>query len=213
MRAVCSDAAASRRRRKRLDFGRNLSTPASSARDRRPASRRAAPSPTTDRCPRAVEASLGRALLGLPLFLKVLVANCVVVLVGVGLGHVVHPDLRCQSHGRRGALGRRGGDARRRLCGSVLINAIVLRLALQPLHALERTVDRVAAGDLSARAQPRAVPRSRRRTTRRHAEHHAGRAAASIAGCSRRCPSRSWRPRRTSASASPASCTTRPPRR
>ena len=39
-------------------------------------------------------------------------------------------------------------------CGSVLINATVLTLALQPLHALERTVDRVAAGDLSARAQP-----------------------------------------------------------
>jgi two-component system sensor histidine kinase UhpB len=38
--------------------------------------------------------------------------------------------------------------------GSVLINAVVLTLALQPLHALERTVDRVAAGDLSARAQP-----------------------------------------------------------
>src|SRR5439155_8259788 len=34
-----------------------------------------------------------------------------------------------------------------------LINAIVLRLALQPLHALERTVDRVATGDLSARAR------------------------------------------------------------
>src|SRR5919202_4913398 len=38
--------------------------------------------------------------------------------------------------------------------GSVLINAVVLTLALQPLHALERTVDRVAAGDLSSRAQP-----------------------------------------------------------
>jgi two-component system sensor histidine kinase UhpB len=36
--------------------------------------------------------------------------------------------------------------------GSLLINAGVLTLALQPLHALERTVDRVATGDLSARA-------------------------------------------------------------
>ena len=35
---------------------------------------------------RANDAGLGRALLGLPLFLKVLVANCAVVLVGVGLG-------------------------------------------------------------------------------------------------------------------------------
>src|SRR4030081_468137 len=40
-----------------------------------------------------------------------------------------------------------------RLAGSVLITAMVRRLALQPLHALERTVDRVATGDLSARAQ------------------------------------------------------------
>lgn len=37
--------------------------------------------------------------------------------------------------------------------GSALINAVVLSLALQPLHALERTVDRVAAGDLTARAR------------------------------------------------------------
>jgi two-component system sensor histidine kinase UhpB len=35
----------------------------------------------------------------------------------------------------------------------VLINAGVLKLALQPLHAVERTVDRVATGDLNARAQ------------------------------------------------------------
>jgi two-component system sensor histidine kinase UhpB len=96
---------------------------------------------------------IGQALLGLPLFLKVLVANCLVVLVGVGLGtwftltFVASPS---------------GGDPHWPaiavmlvvgFCGSMLINAVVLTLALQPLHALERTVDRVAAGDLSARAQ------------------------------------------------------------
>jgi two-component system sensor histidine kinase UhpB len=91
------------------------------------------------------------ALLGLPLFLKVLVANCVVVLFGVALGtwftlnFVAGPDQ--QLHWAAVAVMIVTGFA-----GSLLINAGVLTLALQPLHALERTVDRVAAGDLSARA-------------------------------------------------------------
>jgi two-component system sensor histidine kinase UhpB len=102
---------------------------------------------------RANDAGLGRALLGLPLFLKVLVANCAVVLVGVGLGtwftltFVASPS-GAGVHWAAVAVMLVVGFA-----GSVLINAMVLRLALQPLHALERTVDRVATGDLSARAQ------------------------------------------------------------
>ncbi len=98
--------------------------------------------------------SLGHALLGLPLFLKVLVANVVVVLIGVGLGTWFTLTFVASPTG--------GGDLRwpavavmlvDGFAGSVLINAVVLKLALQPLHALERTVDRVATGDLSARAQ------------------------------------------------------------
>jgi two-component system sensor histidine kinase UhpB len=97
---------------------------------------------------------LGGALLGLPLFLKVLFANCIVVLIGVGLGtwftltYVAGPT-GDTVHWPAVAVMLVVGFA-----GSVLINAVVLTLALQPLHALERTVDRVAAGDLSARAQP-----------------------------------------------------------
>ena len=96
---------------------------------------------------------LGHALLGLPLFLKVLVANVVVVLIGVGLGTWFTLTF---------VAGANSGDVRWPavavmlvvgFAASVLINAVVLTLALQPLHALERTVDRVAAGDLSARAQ------------------------------------------------------------
>ncbi|MBV9173405.1 MAG: sensor histidine kinase [Chloroflexi bacterium] len=95
----------------------------------------------------------GRALLGLPLFLKVLVANCLVVLIGVGLGTWFTLTF---------VSGNPGGDLHWGaiavmivvgFAGSLLINAAVLTLALQPLHALERTVDRVATGDLSARAQ------------------------------------------------------------
>jgi two-component system sensor histidine kinase UhpB len=96
--------------------------------------------------------TLGAALLGLPLFLKVLVANCVVVLIGVGLGtwftlNFVTSTSTTEIHWAAVAVMLVVGFA-----GSVLINAVVLSLALQPLHALERTVDRVAAGDLNARA-------------------------------------------------------------
>ena len=92
-------------------------------------------------------------LLGLPLFLKVLVANVVVVLVGVGLGTWF--TLTFVAGSSAGDL-HWGAVAVMLVVGfaaSELINAAVLTLALQPLHALERTVDRVATGDLSARAQ------------------------------------------------------------
>jgi len=95
---------------------------------------------------------LASALLGLPLFLKVLVANVNVVLIGVGLGtwftltFVASPN---GVHWPAVAVMLVVGFA-----GSVLINAAVLNLALQPLHALERTVDHVATGDLTARAHP-----------------------------------------------------------
>src|SRR5215471_10893813 len=94
---------------------------------------------------------LGSALLGLPLFLKVLVANVIVVLLGVALGtwytlsFVASPG---GIHWPAVAVMLVVGFA-----GSVLINAGVLTLALQPLHALERTVDKVATGDLNTRAQ------------------------------------------------------------
>jgi two-component system sensor histidine kinase UhpB len=97
--------------------------------------------------------TLGGALLGLPLFLKVLIANCVVVLIGVGLGtwftltYVANPG-GGEVHWAAVAVMLVVG-----FTGSVIINAGVLTLALQPLHALERTVDRVAAGDVDTRAQ------------------------------------------------------------
>jgi two-component system sensor histidine kinase UhpB len=106
--------------------------------------------PPTAAAPRGIVG----ALLGLPLFLKVLVANCVVVLIGVGLGtwftltYVAGPTGGTVHWGAVAVMLVVG------FAGSALINAAVLTLALQPLHALERTVDRVAAGDLAARAGP-----------------------------------------------------------
>jgi two-component system sensor histidine kinase UhpB len=75
------------------------------------------------------------------------------VLIGVGLGtwftlNFVASNASGELHWPAVAVMLVVGFA-----GSALINAAVLTLALQPLHALERTVDRVAAGDLSARAQ------------------------------------------------------------
>jgi two-component system sensor histidine kinase UhpB len=102
--------------------------------------------------PRKSSTGLTHALLGLPLFLKVLIANCIVVLFGVGLGTWFTLTFVADAggvHWPAVAVMLVVG-----FCGSVLINAAVLTLALQPLHALERTVDRVAAGDLAARAQP-----------------------------------------------------------
>jgi two-component system sensor histidine kinase UhpB len=94
---------------------------------------------------------VGSALLGLPLFLKVLVANVIVVLLGVMLGTWFTLTFVASPSGVRWpavvvmlVVG---------FASSVLINAAVLSLALQPLHALERTVDKVAAGDLDTRAQ------------------------------------------------------------
>ena len=96
---------------------------------------------------------LADAVVGLPLFYKVLVANCLVVLVGVVLGtwftlHFVD-GANGQVHWGFVALMLVVG-----FTGSVVINGAVLAMALQPLHSLERAVDRVAGGDLQARVQP-----------------------------------------------------------
>ncbi len=101
----------------------------------------------------ASDASLGHALLGLPLFLKVLVANVIVVLIGVGLGTWFTLTYVASANGGELHWPAVAVMLVVGFAASVLINAVVLTLALQPLHALERTVDRVAAGDLSARAQ------------------------------------------------------------
>ena len=98
-------------------------------------------------------AGVGHALLGLPLFLKVLVANVVVVLIGVGLGTWFTLTFVASPNGEQIRWAAVAVMLVAGFAGSALINAGVLSLALQPLHALERTVDHVAAGNLNARAQ------------------------------------------------------------
>ena len=94
-----------------------------------------------------------RWLLRVPLFYKILLANAVLVLVGTIVGSMVtatyvrrHPD--ASTLDLVGALAAGG------ILATVLVNAIILRLALQPLDALERTAARVQRGDAGARVAP-----------------------------------------------------------
>jgi two-component system, NarL family, sensor histidine kinase UhpB len=90
-----------------------------------------------------------RRLLRVPLFYKILIANAAIVLVGTVVGTVL----------TRAYL-REGADltfswiillAAAGMLVTILVNAIILRVALSPLKLLERTAEQVQAGDLDAR--------------------------------------------------------------
>jgi two-component system, NarL family, sensor histidine kinase UhpB len=93
-------------------------------------------------------AGIGHRLLRFPLFYKILLANALVLsLFTLAAAWTAH------------SLGN--GDSMKflvlfgiALLLSVLANALVLRLALIPLKRLERTAERVQAGDLTARVEP-----------------------------------------------------------
>jgi len=84
---------------------------------------------------------LPRAALAVPLFWKILVANAAVVVAAAVLGGLVHA-----SPGSVAALAVAGVSL------SLLVNAALLRLALEPLASLERAAARVQNGDMDARA-------------------------------------------------------------
>jgi two-component system sensor histidine kinase UhpB len=111
----------------------------------RPASAEHDPLHPPGRLPRLV-----RWLLRVPLFYKILLANAALVLVGTIVGSVLTADY----------VRRHPGASTQDLVGvlslvgivtTVLVNALILRLALHPLDALERTAARVQRGDLDAR--------------------------------------------------------------
>jgi two-component system sensor histidine kinase UhpB len=90
-----------------------------------------------------------RAALDVPLFWKILVANAGVVMATVLLGGVLHDRLLEAHHSAPWAflaLAVAGMGL------SLLVNAVILKLALEPLELLERTAARVYGGDLDARA-------------------------------------------------------------
>ncbi|HEY8368005.1 MAG TPA: sensor histidine kinase [Thermodesulfobacteriota bacterium] len=99
----------------------------------------------------AARPSLVRALLGLPLFYKLLVANAAVVILGAVAGTALTAEFVRAAPGRS-TFELVGLFALAGVVVSVLVNAVVLRLALAPLRHLERTAERVRRGELDARA-------------------------------------------------------------
>lgn len=89
-------------------------------------------------------------LLRVPLFYKILLANATLVLVGTIVGSFVTADY-VRQHPGASTLDLVGAMALFGIGATVLVNAIILRLALLPLDTLERTAARVRRGDLDAR--------------------------------------------------------------
>jgi two-component system, NarL family, sensor histidine kinase UhpB len=89
-----------------------------------------------------------RRLLRVPLFYKILVANALILAAVVfAAGVTAHASANGDVTALVLLLG--GG-----LLLSVVSNAAILRLALQPLRRLQRTAEQVHAGDLAARVEP-----------------------------------------------------------
>ena len=98
-----------------------------------------------------------RAVLRVPLFYKILIANALIVVLGAVVGTALTRD-----YFRGGGLGfsPQAFVTLLALAGmvvTVLVNALILRLALEPLQRLEETAGRVQAGDLAARVPPSQV--------------------------------------------------------
>ncbi len=102
-------------------------------------------------------ASPGRAyrlfhlLVRIPLFYKILLANVVIVVAGA----LIAPGVTAafvRAAPRRSTLELVGLLVLGGIVVSVVVNAVLLRVALAPLNRLEATARRVQAGDLQARA-------------------------------------------------------------
>ncbi|HET7230588.1 MAG TPA: ATP-binding protein [Longimicrobium sp.] len=101
---------------------------------------------TPSRLPRWV-----RVLLRVPLFYKILIANAALVLVGTIFGSMVTARFVRDQPGRpwfevAGLLALIGIGV------TLLVNAVILRVALRPLDELERTAARVRKGEVDCRA-------------------------------------------------------------
>jgi two-component system, NarL family, sensor histidine kinase UhpB len=94
---------------------------------------------------------LVRTLLRVPLFYKILIANAVIVVFGTVLGTMATTQFLRAEPGHS-PIGLVLGLAVAGVGVTVLVNALILRLALAPLNQLERTAARVHAGDPEARA-------------------------------------------------------------
>jgi signal transduction histidine kinase len=91
-----------------------------------------------------------RPLLRIRLFTKILVANSVLVALAVLAGALAGAELATGEEGRVFAVAL--PIVLVGLLLTILVDALILQLALDPLHRLERTARRVRDGDLAARA-------------------------------------------------------------
>jgi len=92
-----------------------------------------------------------RVLLRIPLFYKILIANALIVVLGTVAGTWV-TALYVREAPHRSTLDLVGLLVLGGLVLSVLVNALILRLALSPLKLLEGAATQVRAGNLDARA-------------------------------------------------------------
>lgn len=109
--------------------------------------------PTASPPPRRAGAGAFSWLLRIPLYYKILIANGALVLVGAVVGILVTAEY-VRSHPGEPLLDLVGMLAAGGILATVLVNALILRLALHPLAELERTAARVQGGDLAARVPP-----------------------------------------------------------
>jgi len=91
-----------------------------------------------------------RTLLRVRLFTKILVANSVLVMLAALAGVLAGAHLA--TGGERRALAVAVPVILAGIALTILVNAIILRLALHPLHQLERAAERVREGELAVRA-------------------------------------------------------------
>lgn len=97
-----------------------------------------------------------RALLAVPLFYKILVANAAIAVVGTAVGITLTREFLRQVPGES-TLGLIVALALAGVAITALVNALILRLALKPLELLERTAAEVHRGNLDARVPILAV--------------------------------------------------------
>jgi two-component system, NarL family, sensor histidine kinase UhpB len=100
---------------------------------------------------RPAPGGIARAFLRVPLFYKILIANSLIVGVGAVIGTAVTRHLLRTAPAEVDAAAVVVLMALGGVLVTVLVNALILRLALTPLNLLEETAARVRAGDLDAR--------------------------------------------------------------
>lgn len=92
-----------------------------------------------------------RAVLGVPLFYKLLIANSVIVIAGAVAGSALTAEF-VRAAPERSTIELVGWLAALGVLVSVAVNALILRWALAPVWQLEETANAASSGELDARA-------------------------------------------------------------